>query len=97
MTPLKRKPRPDQSQIGSLQATTQSAQAQVQVAQSQLSAGRAQERQAQAVLDQAKISLAHTRITAPVDGTVIAPAHGCGPDRSRIVCGSHDLRRSRKV
>jgi HlyD family secretion protein len=42
------------------------------VVQSQLSSGRAQERQAQAVLDQAKINLAHTRITAPVDGTVIA-------------------------
>jgi HlyD family secretion protein len=62
----------DQSQIEAAKQTIQSAQAQVQVVQSQLSSGRAQERQAQAVLDQAKINLAHTRITAPVDGTVIA-------------------------
>jgi HlyD family secretion protein len=62
----------DQAQIDASKQTTQSAQAQVQVAQSQLTSGRAQERQAQAVLDQAKINLAHTRITAPVDGTVIA-------------------------
>jgi HlyD family secretion protein len=62
----------DQSQIEAAKQTIQSAQAQVQVAQSQLSSGRAQERQAQAVVEQAKINLAHTRITAPVDGTVIA-------------------------
>src|ERR1700674_830059 len=62
----------DQSQAEAAKQTIQSAQAQVQVVQSQLSSGRAQERQAQAVLDQAKINLAHTRITAPVDGTVIA-------------------------
>jgi HlyD family secretion protein len=62
----------DQSQTEAAKQTIQSAQAQVQVVQSQLSSGRAQERQAQAVLDQAKINLAHTRITAPVDGTVIA-------------------------
>jgi len=62
----------DQSQIDAAKETIQSAQAQVQVAQSQLSSGRAQERQAQAVVEQAKINLAHTRITAPVDGTVIA-------------------------
>jgi len=62
----------DQSQIEAAKQTIQSAQAQVQVTQSQLSSGRAQERQAQAVVQQAKINLAHTRITAPVDGTVIA-------------------------
>lgn len=62
----------DQAQIDASKQTTQSAQAQVQAAQSQLASGRAQERQAQAVLDQAKINLAHTQITAPVDGTVIA-------------------------
>jgi HlyD family secretion protein len=62
----------DQSQIDAAKQTIQSAQAQVQVAQSQLSSGRAQERQAQAALAQANINLAHTRITAPVDGTVIA-------------------------
>ena len=62
----------DQSQIDAAKQTIQSAQAQVQVVQSQLSSGRAQERQAQGVLEQAKINLAHTQITAPVDGTVIA-------------------------
>ena len=62
----------DQSQIEAAKQTIQSSQAQVQVVRSQLSSGRAQERQAQAVLDQAKINLAHTRITSPVDGTVIA-------------------------
>jgi HlyD family secretion protein len=62
----------DQSQIEAAKQTIQSAQAQVQVVQSQLISGRAQERQAQAVLEQAKINLAHTQITAPVDGTVIA-------------------------
>jgi len=62
----------DQSQIEAAKQTIQSSQDQVQVVRSQLSSGRAQERQAQAVLDQAKINLAHTRITAPVDGTVIA-------------------------
>jgi HlyD family secretion protein len=62
----------DQSQIEAAKQTIQSAQAQVQVVQSQLSSGRAQERQAQAALEQAKINLAHTQITAPVDGTVIA-------------------------
>jgi len=50
----------------------QSAGAGIQVAQSELTAAQAQERQAQAVLDQAQINLAHTKITAPVDGTVIA-------------------------
>ncbi len=40
--------------------------------QAQLVSAKDQERQASAVLDQAKINLAHTRITAPVDGTVIA-------------------------
>jgi HlyD family secretion protein len=62
----------DQSQAEAAKQTIQSAQAQVQVGQSQLSSGRAQERQAQGVLEQAKINLAHTQITAPVDGTVIA-------------------------
>jgi HlyD family secretion protein len=62
----------DQSQIDAAKQTIQAAQAQVSVAQAQLSSGQAQERQAQGVLDQAKINLAHTRITAPVDGTVIA-------------------------
>ena len=62
----------DQSQIDAAKEAIQSSQAQVKVAQAQLSSGQAQERQAQGALDQAKINLAHTRITAPVDGTVIA-------------------------
>jgi HlyD family secretion protein len=62
----------DQSQIDASKQTIQSAEAQVAVAKAQLVSAQAQERQAQAVLEQAKINLGHTRITAPVDGTVIA-------------------------
>jgi HlyD family secretion protein len=62
----------DQAQVQASKQTIQSAEAQVTVAQAQLSSAQAQERQAQAVLEQAKINLGHTRITAPVDGTVIA-------------------------
>ncbi len=62
----------DQSQIEASKQSIQSAEAQVKAAQAQLGSTQAQERQAQAVLDQAKINLGHTRITAPVDGTVIA-------------------------
>jgi HlyD family secretion protein len=62
----------DQSQIDAAKQAANSAAAQVRVAESQLVSGQAQERQAQAVLNQTKINLAHTRITAPVDGTVIA-------------------------
>lgn len=62
----------DQAQIGAAKQAIESAEAGVRVAQSQLASGQAQERQAQAVLDQAMINLAHTKITAPVDGTVIA-------------------------
>jgi HlyD family secretion protein len=62
----------DRSQIDASKQTIQSAQAQVAVAQDQLSAAQGQERQSQASLAQAKINLARTRITAPVDGIVIA-------------------------
>ena len=61
-----------QAQIDAAKQAIQSADAGVRVAQSQLASGQAQERQAQAVLDQALINLEHTKITAPVDGTVIA-------------------------
>ncbi len=44
----------------------------VQVARSQLATAQAQEHEAQAALQQAQINLDHTRIMAPVDGTVIA-------------------------
>lgn len=62
----------DHAQSDAAKQAIQSAEAGIRVAQSQLAAAQAQERQAQAVLDQALINLAHTRITAPVDGTVIA-------------------------
>ena len=62
----------DQAQIDASKQTIQSAQDQVRVTQAQLGSAKDQQRQASAVLDQAKINLAHTRITAPVDGTVIA-------------------------
>jgi len=62
----------DQALIDASKQTIQSAKDQVGVTQAQLGSAKGQERQARAVLDQAKINLAHTRITAPVDGTVIA-------------------------
>ena len=62
----------DQALIDASKQTIQSAQDQVGVTQAQLGSAKDQARQARAVLDQAKINLAHTRITAPVDGTVIA-------------------------
>ena len=62
----------DRSQIDASKQSILSAQAQVRVAQAQLGSAQAQERQAAAALEQARVNLAHTRITAPVDGTVIA-------------------------
>lgn len=62
----------DQSQIDAAEHNIQSAQAQVNVATTQWSAAQAQRRQAQAALAQAQINLQHTRIVAPVSGTVIA-------------------------
>jgi HlyD family secretion protein len=62
----------DLAQIDAAKQNIQSAQASVQVAQSQMATAQAQEQQAQAVLQQAQINLDHTRITAPVDGTVVA-------------------------
>lgn len=62
----------DQSQIDAADHNIQAVEAQVQVAVTQMSAARAQERQSQAALRQAAISLEHTRILAPVSGTVIA-------------------------
>jgi HlyD family secretion protein len=62
----------DEAQIDAAKQTVLSAQAQVSVVKSQLNSAQAQEQQAQASLAQAKINLAHTQITAPVDGTVIA-------------------------
>lgn len=62
----------DQSQINAAEHTMQSAKEQVNVAGTQLSAARAQARQSRAALRQAQINLDHTRIVAPVSGTVIA-------------------------
>jgi HlyD family secretion protein len=49
-----------------------SASADMEVARTQLSSAEAQVKQAQAALEQAKLDLAHTYITAPVDGVVVA-------------------------
>lgn len=62
----------DQGIIDASKQTIQSAREQVSATQAQLGSAKGQERQASAALDQASINLAHTRITAPVDGTVIA-------------------------
>lgn len=62
----------DQSQVVAADSSIQSAQAQVSVALTQLNAAQAQARQVHAALTQAEINLAHTRIVAPVSGTVIA-------------------------
>jgi len=62
----------DQAQIDAAKQNIQSAQASVEVAQSQAATAQAQERETQAALQQAQINLDHTRIMAPVDGTVIA-------------------------
>jgi len=64
--------RADQAQIDAAKQNMVSAQASVQVAQSQLESAQAQEGQTQAALQQAQINLGHTRIMAPVDGTVVA-------------------------
>jgi HlyD family secretion protein len=62
----------DQAQIDAAKQNIDSMQASVLVAQSQLATAQAQERQIQAALQQAQINLDHTRIMAPVDGTVVA-------------------------
>ena len=62
----------DQALIDAARQNTISAEASVRVATSQLAAAQAQEHQAEAALNQAQINLDHTRILAPVDGTVVA-------------------------
>lgn len=62
----------DQAQIHAVQESVRSAEASVQVAQSQLAAAEELERESLAALRQAQINLERTRITAPVDGTVVA-------------------------
>jgi HlyD family secretion protein len=62
----------DRAQIEAAKQNIQAARSSVQVAESQLATAQDQERQAQAALQQAQINLDHTRIMAPVDGTVVA-------------------------
>lgn len=62
----------DQSQIDAADHNIQAVQAQVNVANTQLNGARSQASQSQASLKQAQINLDHTRIVAPVSGTVIA-------------------------
>ena len=60
------------AQLDAFNDQVQSAQAQLKVAQTQLSSAQSQVEQNQAALQQAQLDLDHTKITAPVDGTVIA-------------------------
>ncbi|MGD0941208.1 MAG: efflux RND transporter periplasmic adaptor subunit [Terracidiphilus sp.] len=62
----------DQATVDESKQTIQSAQDQVTVTKTQLGSAKGLESQASASLAQANLNLAHTRITAPVDGTVIA-------------------------
>ena len=62
----------DQALIDQSQQSIKSAQDQVAVTQAQLGSAKGVASQANASLAQANLNLAHTRITAPVDGTVIA-------------------------
>ena len=60
------------AQLDAANHQVQSAQATYQLAKAQLASAQAQVAQAQASLDQAQLDLDHTKIVAPVDGTVIA-------------------------
>ena len=82
----------DQDQISVSKQTIQSAQDQVSATQAQLASAKDQQVQANAVLAQAKINLAHTRITAPVDGHSYCPPNGCGPDCGGVICGAYRIR-----
>jgi len=62
----------DQALIDAARQNTAAAEASARVATSQLAAAQAQEQQAEAALNQAQVNLDHTRILAPVDGTVVA-------------------------
>ncbi len=62
----------DQAQIDAAQHNIQSSQAQVNVAITQANGVQDQQKQAQAALAQSRINLQHTKIVAPVSGTVIA-------------------------
>jgi HlyD family secretion protein len=64
--------RADDSQLVFAEHNIEAAQAQVFAVTSQWKAAEAQRRQSEAALRQSKINLEHTRIVAPVSGTVIA-------------------------
>jgi HlyD family secretion protein len=61
-----------QAQFDAAQQNIDAVVAQRKVAQTQLEAAQAQVRQNEATLRQAEVDLEHTRIVAPVDGTVVA-------------------------
>jgi HlyD family secretion protein len=61
-----------EAQLDAAKSQVQSAQAQRQVVVTQLASAQAQVKQFEAALAQAQIDLDHTRITAPVDGTVVS-------------------------
>jgi HlyD family secretion protein len=60
------------SQVKAADESLKAAEAQEQVVKTELAAAQAQVKQAEASLRQATIDLEHTRIVAPVDGTVVA-------------------------
>lgn len=60
------------AQLDAANHQVQASQAMIEVAKTQLAAAQAQVQQATATLAQAQLDLDHTRIVAPVDGTVIA-------------------------
>ena len=61
-----------EAQLDAANHQIQSAKATYEVATTQLASAQAQVKQNQAALEQAQLDLDHTRIVAPVDGTVIA-------------------------
>ena len=61
-----------QASVTAAQASADSSRKEVDVAQTQVKQAQAVERQDQAELSQAELNLQHTRILAPVNGTVIA-------------------------
>lgn len=61
-----------QASVTAAQASLESAQKQVDAARTQVQQANAVQSQDEAALDQAQLNLQHTRILAPVDGTVIA-------------------------
>jgi HlyD family secretion protein len=60
------------AQVTAAESSLNAARAQEQVAKAQVAAAQTQVKQSEATLRQASIDLEHTRILAPVDGTVVA-------------------------